>query len=123
MLSDGVRQVEQAPAEMPDHSMLVEELLIIELLGQHLLAGSAAVKSALIRKKKFLCPDQFSGLLQDAGIPHPGKIKEQNSRIDIIGMNGIFSVMIPGCCILIICDIRVIKQANIPVEEDVRIQV
>ena len=101
----------------------MQKLLIVKFLRQHFLFCCRTVYNTLIRKNEFSLTEHFSAPFQDSRFLHFLEIKKQNTRIYIIRLYKIFSVMIPRARIFNIADIRRIKKIYIPIEQNVNIKI
>ena len=108
---------------MPDYGMTVEELLVIEPLGQEPPGCGGADERGLIRKHQLFRPKQLPGLFKDPGLAAQLHVEQKHTGIDIVGVNKVFPVVIPGGGVLHGFHVQIVKQADILADHDVRVQI
>ena len=88
--------------------MAMQEFLVVEALGEDLFPCRGTDQGTLIGKYQFLTFDPCPGLFEKAGLTSLSHIEKQYARVDIVGIQQVFPVMIPGGRIFVTCDIRII---------------
>ena len=119
----GIGEPEKALGKMTDNGVLVQKFLIVEFLRQHLLFGGGTNDGALVREDQLLGFDQLPCLGKKPGGLHHFQIKEKNAGIDVVGIDQVFAVVIPGGSIFVIGYVYIIKKVYIPIEKDIHVQI
>ena len=108
---------------MPDHGVAVEELLVIEPLGQKPPGCGGANQRGLIREHQLLCPDKRPGFFKNPGLAAPLHVEQEHTGVDVVWVNEIFPIVIPGGGVFHGFHVQIVKQADVLADHNVRVQV
>ena len=103
--------------------MAVEELLVVEPLGQEPPRGGGANQRGLIREHQLLRPKQLPGFFKNPGLAAPLHVEQEHTGVDVVWVNEIFPIVIPGGGVLHGFHIQIVKQADVLADHNVRVQV
>jgi hypothetical protein len=118
-----IRQIEEPLREMADDRRFVEELLIVEFLGKHLLLRRGTDQGALIGEGELLFVDPNPGLWEQTRLAALLHIEEKDAGVDVIGIKQELAIMVPCRRILNPFHILLIEKVNVAVKENVTIQI
>ena len=119
----GIREPEQAFAEMPDDRVFVKKFLVVEFLRQQYFFCGAADDRALIGKNEFLCPDQLARFFEKPRFAAFFHIEEKYARIDIVRIDEVFPVMISRRGVFRARNVDVVKGGKVVLKENVYVEV
>ena len=119
----GIGQPEQPLGKMPHHRVPMQKFLIVEPLGKHFFTGGGTDQGALVGKDQFFGANPLPRFLQDPRFTHPRQIEQQHPRVDIIGTDQIFAVMIPRRRVFHLRNVGIVQQAHVPLKQDIHVQI
>ena len=118
-----IRKPKESFGKMTHDSMLMQKLLVIEALREHLLFRRSANDGALIGKNELFRFDEGTRFFEKSRLSHLRQIEKKHACVDIIRRNEILAVMVTRRRVFHAAYVDIIQQMDIAVEHDIDIQI